>query len=383
MSAEDFFQQLQNHFKENFPLVAYKKPNGSSLKAFLQLNAEVYQAETFLERGFVFAPFNSEEKSILFPLEHSEQISSSIDLDYLNFEITKDHRAEVSNQNESKRHHINLVERGISAINDNSFQKIVLSREVIINKVPNDTLKLFRKLLSEYSDAFVYLWFHPKVGLWMGATPETLLQVKGLNFKTMALAGTSSAQSTAEVNWDDKNLTEQNIVVTYIKNSLNPIVDNLNISAPKTVKAGTLFHIRSDISGLLNSDKNNLKILIESLHPTPAVCGLPKDKAKAFIVKHENYKRDFYTGFLGELNLTNSQSRNTNRRNVENNAYGIVRKSTELFVNLRCMKLNKKSISIYVGGGITKDSEPESEWEETVNKSKTMLNVLKDLEKDG
>jgi len=381
MSVEDFFQLLQKHSKEKLPLVAYKKPKGTVLNGFLQRNAEVYYAETFLESGFVFAPFDSEEKNILFPLEHSEKISASIDLDNLNFEIIEDFKSELSTQNESKRHHINLVKRAISAINDHSFKKVVLSREVIILRENTNPLELFRILLSLYPDAFVYLWFHPKVGLWMGATPETLLQVKGLNFKTMALAGTASALNTDEVNWDNKNLTEQNMVVNYLKNNLRPIVDKLNISPPKTVKAGKLFHIQSDLSGLLKSDNSNLKSLIESLHPTPAVCGLPKDKAKTFILEQENYKREYYTGFLGELNLTNSKSRNTNKRNVENSAYGVVRKSTELFVNLRCMKLNKESISIYVGGGITKESNPETEWEETINKSKTMLNVFGDLRK--
>lgn len=378
MKVEDFFQRLQKHFEENLPFVAYKKANDTKTTGFLQHSNELFSTNTFLESGFVFAPFNSEEKNVLFPLEHSEQISSIIDLDNLN-EITNNSKTIFSDANYSKSHHVNLIEQGIAAIRDKTFNKVVLSRELIIKKEKSDPFMLFKKLLFRYSEAFVYLWYHPKVGLWMGATPESLLEVKGLNFKTMALAGTASASDSDEVNWDDKNLNEQNMVVTYIKDSLNPLVDNLNISNPKTIVAGKLFHIRSDISGLLKPETSNLKLLIDSLHPTPAVCGLPKDKAKEFIIENENYSREFYTGFLGELNLTKATTRNTNRRNVENNAYGTVRKSTELFVNLRCMKLYEKSISVYVGGGITKDSNPELEWEETINKSKTMLKVLGDM----
>ena len=91
------------------------------------------------------------------------------------------------------------------------------------------------------------------------------------------------------------------------------------------------------------------------LHPTPAVCGLPKEEAKQFILDNELYNRDFYTGFLGELNLKGQ---------------------TNLYVNLRCMQLKDNRISIYVGGGITADSNAENEWEETVIKAKVMKNAL-------
>ena len=84
---------------------------------------------------------------------------------------------------------------------------------------------------------------------------------------------------------------------------------------------------------------------------------MPKEISKEFILSNEGYDREFYTGFLGELNLTNTER-------------------THLFVNLRCMKLTDNKATIYVGGGITKDSTAEREWDETQHKSKTMLNLL-------
>ena len=96
-------------------------------------------------------------------------------------------------------------------------------------------------------------------------------------------------------------------------------------------------------------------------HPTPAVCGLPAKKAKNFILENENYNREFYSGFLGEINIPKSTKN----------------KKSHLFVNLRCMSLENNIARIYVGGGITKDSIPEKEWEETVSKSFTMKSVLK------
>ncbi len=119
-----------------------------------------------------------------------------------------------------------------------------------------------------------------------------------------------------------------------------------------------------------------MKEIISALHPTPAVCGLPKEKAKKFILSEENYDREFYTGFLGELNLQKNVQRSRTRRNVENLAYRAVKKETGLYVNLRCMKIEDGKAVLFVGGGITKDSVPEDEWEETVNKAQTMKKVL-------
>jgi isochorismate synthase len=98
------------------------------------------------------------------------------------------------------------------------------------------------------------------------------------------------------------------------------------------------------------------------LHPTPAVCGLPKENAKQFILENEGYERKFYSGFLGELNL------NTILNKVVD---------SDLFVNLRCMEIERHKVHLYIGCGITKDSNPEKEYIETANKAMTMKQILK------
>src|SRR5690606_16197073 len=135
-----------------------------------------------------------------------------------------------------------------------------------------------------------------------------------------------------------------------------------------------------EMHGVSTTNLLNLKNLIAALHPTPAVCGLPKIEAREFILKNENYDREFYTGFLGEINMPQEVRRSSNRRNQENQAYSSIVPKTSLFVNLRCMKLTEDSVEIFVGGGITKESIPEAEWEETQNKAGTMKAVL-DIEK--
>jgi isochorismate synthase len=194
----------------------------------------------------------------------------------------------------------------------------------------------------------------------LGATPETLLNIEGTSFKTMSLAGTQVDIQNKPLIWKSKELEEQLLVTNFIENQLVDIAVNLNTDKTETVKAGNLLHLRTKVSGDLNNS-SSLEELIRALHPTPAVCGLPRELARTFLFENENYDRSFYTGFLGELNLQDSKD---------------TAKSSALFVNLRCMRIQNNKATIFVGGGITKDSNASNEWEETVSKAKTMKRML-------
>jgi isochorismate synthase len=345
------FNKIEESYKSNLPFVAYRKPNLKEVTGFLMNDDELCFSSEFTEDGFVFAPFNSEEKAILFPLNKAEIIKENILIDE-EFSL-REHFADIMVSEKEK--HIHLVEKALDEINNNELKKVVVSRkeEVLLDEF--DLLLTFKKLLKTYVNAFVYVWFHPKVGLWFGATPETLLNIAKTNFKTMSLAGTQVYAGSNNVIWKSKELEEQQLVTNFIESQLKPISNNLKIDKTETVNAGSLLHLRSRVEGVLNKNAS-LKELIRALHPTPAVCGLSREKSKIFINQNENYKRTFYTGFLGELNLENQMS--------------------SLFVNLRCMSVKDKVASIYVGGGITKDSNAKKEWEETFAKSKTMKKVL-------
>ncbi|WP_244183278.1 chorismate-binding protein [Polaribacter sejongensis] len=345
------FNKIEENYKRNIPFVVYRKPNTESVNGFFMKDDTLHFTTQFKETGFVFAPFNADEKAVLFPLEKSEFIHENILIEE-NLSLNDTVSSEVSSDKEK---HLHLVEKALDEINNNELIKVVVSRKEEIQLDEFDVLLTFKKILNTYANAFVYVWFHPKVGLWFGATPETLLNITGNTFKTMSLAGTQVYVDTEEVVWRGKELDEQQLVTDFIESQLKPISTNLKIDKTETVRAGNLLHLRSSVEGELRFT-SNLKTLIRGLHPTPAVCGLPREKAEEFIYKHENYKRTFYSGFLGELN-------------IENN-------SSSLFVNLRCMSVADKIASIYVGGGITKDSSAKKEWEETVAKTKTIKKIL-------
>ncbi|WP_397447173.1 chorismate-binding protein [Polaribacter sp. R77954] len=345
----NIFDKITTSYNLKLPFAVYRKPKENIVSGFIMMNDDLDFSTNFSESGFVFAPFDADQNAILFALEKSEFITEKLVLDNLKFENNT-----FKNNDNSKQSHIAIVEKAIQKIKTSKLQKVVISRKETVAITDFDLLEIYQKLLKSYQNAFVSVWFHPKVGLWLGATPETLLQMQSASFKTMSLAGTQVYQPKKEVVWKSKELEEQQLVTDFIENQLANIASSLKIDKTETIKAGNLLHLRTKVEGVL--DKNaNLKAIIRALHPTPAVCGLPRNSAKEFLLANENYNRSFYTGFLGELNINQKSS---------------------LFVNLRCMEIHNNIASIYIGGGITKDSDAEKEWEETVSKSITMKKVL-------
>ncbi|MGK0412458.1 MAG: isochorismate synthase [Polaribacter sp.] len=357
------FNKITTYYHKELPFVVYRKPNENTINGFFMQDDELLFTDNFSESGFVFAPFDAHEKSILFPLKKSEFIAQQISFQSI---ISVEKKFLVDEV--SRDYHIQLVEKAIDEINTTDLKKVVISRKEEIHISDFNILEVYQKLLENYKNAFVYIWFHPKVGLWLGATPETLLQIENSVFKTMSLAGTQVYQGASEIEsaqlknvvWKNKELDEQQLVTDFIKEQVKDISMNLKIDKTKTMQAGNLLHLKTKVSGNLDK-KSTLKELIRALHPTPAVCGLPRNNAKKFILENENYNRSFYTGFLGEVQMYHEN---------------IQRKNSSLFVNLRCMEIQNNSAFVYVGGGITKDSDAAREWEETVSKSKIMKKVL-------
>lgn len=337
------------HHQQNLPFVVYSKPSSDIILGLFQRNDTLFEVADFTEKGFVFASFDGSQNYII-PDNESEQWSEewtpTSETIWLKEENTFDSAAQINFQN--------LVTKGVQAIQNNQFKKVVVSRKEAVDLTDFNLATAFEKLVQQYRSAFVYCFYHPKIGTWLGATPEQLLKANATNFETMALAGTQKDTGAATVIWPQKEQEEQQFVTDYIVSKLNTVTTAVQVSAAYSVKAGSLWHIKTDISGAFGA-KLNLKKAIQLLHPTPAVCGVPKEIAKAFIDTYEGYDRSFYTGFLGELNRDFA---------------------SDLFVNLRCMQIENNQAYLYMGCGITKDSNPEKEWKESVNKSMTMKRIL-------
>jgi len=346
--------KVKNHIHRNLPFVLYCKPNSEEIVGFFQHNDSLFEVNDFTEKGFVMASFDG-LKTYLIPESEAEVVYFTL----VKKEISLSQK-ELANLNSTAQNNFErLVAKGITAIQNNEFKKVVLSRTESVEVPAFDMMDTFQKLVQLYPSTFVYCFFHPKLGNWLGATPEQLLKIKELNFETISLAGTQKDTGSTEIIWGDKEREEQQFVTDYLVSKLENVASQVQFTKPYSIKAGGIWHIKTDVSGVLNLD-SSLKKVIQLLHPTPAVCGLPKEIAKSFILENENYDRSFYTGFLGELNCNFTNS--------------VV--SSDLFVNLRCMQIKDLQAHLYMGCGITKDSDPKKEWEESVNKSMTMKKVL-------
>ena len=342
-------------------------------RAVLQKDATLYKVEDYTESGFVFAPFDIRKDAILIPYSVSRTLTTEEDI------LISEDEVEITDFKvvNDEAFHLNLIDKGIKKIQEGILDKVVLSRiENLDLGTGIDPIKIFKHLAFSYNSALTYCWYHPKVGMWLGATPETLLRLDRNRLTTMALAGTQDYLGTLDVKWQDKESEEQLMVTNYVVDLLRDTLNNIEVGEVRTVKAGKLLHLCTDVSGMLKKEDQGLQRLILKLHPTPAVCGLPKIDAMQFILDNENYNREFYTGFLGELNREVKIEPRGGKRNIENMAYAYNTRSSHLFVNLRCMQIKDDSAILYVGGGITKDSNPEKEWLETIHKTQTIKSVL-------
>ena len=240
-----------------------------------------------------------------------------------------------------------------------TFRKIVLARcadETTAEPVSPE--ELFLRACQRYPRMFIALVYTSQTGYWLTATPEILLDNEGQQWRTIALAGTMKLEADQlqgegeTVTWSTKNIQEQRYVATYITECLERFVCDFHEEGPRTVRAANLVHLRSDFTFML-PDTDHLGDLLQTLHPTPAVCGLPKQDAFRFITHNEHTPRRYYSGFMGPIGP-----------------------STHLYVSLRCMNIEGSRYHLYAGGGLLKDSILEQEWLETEAKLETMRSLL-------
>ena len=232
--------------------------------------------------------------------------------------------------------------------------KTVISR-VICSGPVSDEEGVFNRLCAMYPDACVFKFSTSPTGTWVGASPELLLEAGGGMLRTMSLAGTRPAGTAGD--WDAKNLHEQQLVTSFILDTLRK--HNLQ---PATLPvesrvAGNIEHLLTQIEAPLPADwsTGRLAQLLHDLSPTPALGGYPREEAMQLINRLEQHQRGYYGGFFGHIKSADD---------------------FRLNVNLRSALLTPEATYIFAGGGITADSVPEEEWEETCRKANTVALAL-------
>lgn len=235
--------------------------------------------------------------------------------------------------------------------------KVVLSRRLHLQFAQGlaDAKSLFFKACRYCPNSMVTLWHTPDTGTWLVASPEPLLEYAHHTWGTVALAGTMPlAAEPAQTVWSDKNVEEQAIVARFIRSQLDEVATSVLQSATYTLPTGQLQHLCTDFRFSLNDDGDALQLL-RRLHPTPAVCGQPREEARQLILSAEDAPRRYYAGFSGPF---------------------LWQGMTHLFVSLRCMEFSAHEATLYAGGGVMPDSIEQEEWEETCRKMQPMLQLF-------
>lgn len=307
------------------------------------------------QKGFVIAPFRINEECPIVLIQ-PDKIDREFSIEENLEKSESDSFTEESLYEFCTTDYADCFGKFINSLNNKEFDKLVLSRNLTLNKLSGFSPALaFTTACQRYIHSYVYLCYTPQTGVWLGSTPEIILAGGENEWNTVALAGTQPLQDGKLPQiWDEKNRKEQDYVSSYIRQQLLSLEIHSIENGPYPAYAGALSHLKTDFRFSLNNNEG-LGDILQLLHPTPAVCGLPKEKAYQFILENEGYDRKYYSGFVGWLDPEGR---------------------TDLYVNLRCMHIEDNSLTLYAGGGILSSSELNDEWQETEKKLQTMKRII-------
>jgi len=359
--------------EKNLPFATFRLPRQTTYTTYIQTSPHTIQWSSIHDisekRGFIMAPFDTRngKKYIMVkpdiviegenPTEDDLVLLHSLPVNPAPIWDIED---PVIIEREQYMEQVDTIKESIST---GSFQKTVLS---LIKKVGGNHLskvtKIFDLVCKRHPNAFVYI-FKSDSHFWLGASPEPLIRLSEGSISTVSLAGTrpTMKQNMDLSNWTMKEVLEQEYVTRYIHDILREFqIRDYRVTSPYVKEAGDLVHLRTDFSFSFRQVENRVWEFLDALHPTPAVAGQPKDDAISFIKQLEPHDREYYAGFLGPVQSD---------------------KIIDLFVNLRCMKITPEYLSLYIGGGITLESVPEDEWDETQLKTRSLLSIIDSFSK--
>lgn len=198
----------------------------------------------------------------------------------------------------------------------------------------------------------------------LGASPELLIRRSGMEVTANPLAGSiprsedpvEDLKRAQNLLISSKDLHEHELVVKAISTALRPLCKELYVpQKPSLVATETMWHLSTEMTGVLEDSSTTSLELAMAMHPTPAVCGTPTKEAKQTIDHIEAFDRDYYTGMIGWC---------------DDEGDG------EWVVTIRCAEIEENGLRLYAGAGIVAGSKPEDELAETAAKLGTFLQAI-------
>lgn len=327
--------------KHNVTFFAYRLPKDRHLHFGAQI------IEQITPGGFLIHPFVADDRT------HSVFISDQIDAGkFIAMPISALPAGKcraVEEKSTLKESYIEQARKTISSLRAGEYRKIVLSRTIVDYYADIRWEKIFESLVNDNPDAFVFIFNTEETGFWIGASPEKYLRYREGILSTVSLAGTRLAGSKDE--WTAKDIEEQAIVTEYISEKFANASIDINVSDVYNRVAGNVEHRCNDFESV-RITPTQVDIMRNTLHPTPAIAGIPTCEAIKFIRSTELHNRRYYGGYAGPVNADGS---------------------FDFYVTLRSLQFDDSKYCMYVGGGFTVDSDPEREWQETEHKSEILL----------
>jgi menaquinone-specific isochorismate synthase len=267
-----------------------------------------------------------------------------------------------------------FVKRALSEVEDGTLSKVVLARmQTVLAEGTPDPVGVVLSLWKENPGAHVFL-FEPSAGApLVGAAPETVATVTGGSFRATAVAGSIARGTTDQEQrafadallGNQKDRREHQMCVQDTVERLGEVATEIQAQPePRVLTLSTIQHLETLIEARLRPDENVLSVL-NTLHPTPAVCGLPRGEALEFLEREEPFSRGWYAGPVGWFD------------GVGNGVFvPALRSAVGLGGEWR----------LFAGAGIVSGSDPRQEWEETRIKFQPVLRALSgtlDLAEEG
>ena len=352
---------LATAIRKNVSFVIYRLPGENKTRWMGQNQGDLQMAQELPhEPGFVMYPFDAASTKPVFLKADKQGTLSGSGFDSFVASSAGFKENTLNKQPEfiDRKNYLKILENALYQVKKNGIQKFIFSRIQNVQPLHSSLIPvLYEELQARYPKALVYLFNHPATGLWMGATPEVFLSKTNNAMITHSLAGSQPAKLSGSYKWGTKEIEEQDYVTRYIEQLINTYNLKYAAKGPFTMEAGPVAHLKTTFE-IQTQDEMPVWEFIQHLHPTPAVCGLPKTRAKNFILRTESHDRDYYTGFTGPVTQSGD---------------------FQLFVNLRCMRITPAGFHIFAGGGITDKSNPRHEWAETVVKMATLQNIIEEI----
>lgn len=256
------------------------------------------------------------------------------------------------------------VAHAIVNFRHSDIRKAVLSvtRELRFS-APVDTDRLLASLRAQNPEGYQFRVPLPGGGDLIGVSPELLLRKQGERLHSNPLAGSARRQPVAEEDRaaadrllaSTKDQYEHRLVIDEVRRVLEPYCRTLEVpETPSLLATPALWHLSTQVDGVLRDPATTVLQLACLLHPTPAVCGIPTDRARKLISLVEPFERGLFTGMVGWCDA---------------NGDG------EWVVTIRCGTVKRDTVRLFAGAGIVEASEPAAEWAETQAKLGTMLSA--------